>query len=135
VLSGDAIDRSITFVLAGDAAAARDLKACSQDQLLAAQARLGPLLLTRSAVRRVIDALRTAAITPEVAQEWASFVRRGYIAQAVAAPVRPLEIEFDPTDEDKIADSVARLDEIGDVVDGEIDAAELTELTRQLDQS
>ena len=132
MFAGDAVEQSIKSAVAGDPAAVADLKRCSQDELLAAEARTGPLVLTRRAVGRVVDALRSAAITPDAAQAWASFVRRGYLAPGVHGTVRPLEIEFEPAGADQIADAVSRLDEIGDQVDGDIGASELDELARLL---
>lgn len=109
-----------------------DLSGCSQNDLAAAQARVGPLVLAVPAVRRVVDSLRSGTISPEVAQAWASFMRRGYIATGAGGAVRPIDIEFEQAAESEIAEVVARLDEIGDAIDGEIGASELADLARRL---
>lgn len=86
--------------------------------------------LTPSAVRRVLTALRQGTAAPSVVQQWASFVRRGYIAGEL--PVRSITIDYDPQAEDTIADVVSRLDEIGDTVDGEVSSDEIGEMLASL---
>ncbi len=81
---------------------------------------------------RVLRGLLDDAWTPEQAQEWASFVRRGYVAGRSERPVRPLAIDYDDACEEEIAAVVARLDEIGDVVDGEVSASEILDLLQLL---
>jgi hypothetical protein len=41
-------------------------------------------------------------------------------------PIEPLGIEYDPEREEEIADAVARLEEIGDLIDGELPSQEET---------
>lgn len=56
-----------------------------------------------------------------MAQQWASFIRRGYFEnQPSGRGGKPLEIDYDSAYEDAIAEVVSRLDEIGDVVDGDV---------------
>lgn len=80
----------------------------------------------------VLRGLIVRAWPPEQAQSWASFVRRGYIAGRSDRPIRPLDIEYDDACEEEIAAAVSRLDEIGDVVDGEVTTGEVLDLLRLL---
>ena len=90
-----------------------------------------PLVISRSAVVAVLAGLRDASISPQDAQSWASFVRWGHVAPAVG-PIRSLDIEYDPEWELPIADAVSRMDELGDIVDGEITRAEIAILLMDL---
>jgi hypothetical protein len=80
----------------------------------------------------VLKGLRRGTISPEQAQGWASFVRRGYIARSGAGSVRPLDIAYEEAWEDAIAEAVSRLDQIGDVVDGDVTAGEIHDLLQLL---
>jgi len=90
------------------------------------------LVITTKALRRVLTSLQMHRVSPELVQQWASFVRRGYIAGVAHGPVSPLPIEYDLTDEGRIVDTIARLDEIGDDVDGRISAEELASMLSSL---
>jgi len=101
--------------------------------LLEAQAAGRPLIVTREATVIVLRGLLDHRFTPPVVQSWASLIRRGYIARPeVSLPIQPLEIEFDDTCEDAISETVSRLDEIGDVVDGEVNSSEILDLLQLL---
>ena len=90
------------------------------------------VLVTRSGVVAVLEGLLDRAWTPEQAREWASFVRRGYVAGGSDLPIRPIEIDYDDCCEDEISAAVARLDEIGDLVDGEVSTGEILDLLQLL---
>lgn len=53
-------------------------------------------------------------------QRWASFMRRGYIGAGEGGPITPLDIYYQAGYEEEMVEIVGRLDEIGDVVDGEV---------------
>lgn len=78
---------------------------------------LGSMQVTAVAVRRVLLAYVDGRASATAVQKWASFVRRGYVAET-GDPVRPLNIEYSSDSESKIADAVSCLDEIGDLIDG-----------------
>ncbi|MGI8916331.1 MAG: hypothetical protein ACR2JY_21590 [Chloroflexota bacterium] len=88
------------------------------------------LVVTLDAVDGVLRALRDGRVSPQQAQQWASFSRRGYVAGATRGPVGPLRIEYDPLHEDDIVNSISRLDEIGDVIDGEVSDEEINDMLR-----
>ncbi len=92
----------------------------------------GPLLVTRSGAVAVLKGLLEDAWTPEQVQAWASFVRRGYVADRTGHPIRPIDIEYEGAFEEGIAAAMSRLDEIGDQVDGEISTGEILDLLQLL---
>jgi len=106
-------------VVAGDAEALMSLSDVPHDLILDAMAG-ADLVVDAESVGRVLRDLARRTIDGTAAQRWASFVRRGYIANMrKGGVIKPLMIEYDPRHEEAIAEIVARLDEIGDAVDGE----------------
>jgi hypothetical protein len=91
-----------------------------------------PALVARSGAVRVLRGLLEDAWTPEQAQAWASFVRRGYVAGRDLHAIRPLDIDYEDACEEEIAAAVSRLDEIGDLVDGEVSTGEILDLLQLL---
>ena len=90
------------------------------------------LVITTTTICKVLMDLQQHRITAEQAQKWASFVRRGYVAYKQKGPIKPIEIDYDITVEDLIADVISRLDEIGDLIDGTISEEKLKMMIRQL---
>lgn len=86
------------------------------------------LVVEAAGVRRILLALQSGELVPEVAQRWASFVRCGlfYVGHV------PLDIEYEEAYEDAIVEAVSRLDELGDIIDGTIDEEEMAELLARL---
>jgi hypothetical protein len=83
-------------------------------------------LLTRSALSRVLRDLRDGHISADQAQRWASFMRRGYVSTGSGTgPIHPIDIEYE--DEDAIVEPLARLDELGDLIDGTMSDDELND--------
>jgi hypothetical protein len=77
--------------------------------------------LAADAVVDLSRRLQRGEVTGGDAQRWASFVRRGFIAgDGSRLPVTPLLIDYEPEHEDAIVEVIGRLDEIGDVIDGEV---------------
>jgi hypothetical protein len=89
------------------------------------------LVLEPDAVAGVLADLQRGLITTSGAQVWASFVRRGYFSGGLE-PVRPIHIDYDEGKEDAMVEAIARLDELGDDIDGEISNDELNELLATL---
>jgi hypothetical protein len=87
---------------------------------------LPELVLTATAVRKVLLALLQRQVPPNLVQQWASFVQRGYIANlegepvVPSQPVKPIELDYEPAFEDQIAEVISRLEQIGDLIDGEV---------------
>jgi hypothetical protein len=85
------------------------------------------MLVRREAIAQVLRDLAKRAIDGTAAQQWASFVRWGYLEGVQpAGGIKPLAIEYDDAYEDAIVEAVARLDQIGDLVEGDVpDQAEI----------
>ena len=118
----------LTAVVAGDAVALEQMAGSplppNPDE---------PLVLSAEAVVRVLEAFRDDRLDARLAQRWASLMRFGYRDDARApGPVRPVDIDFEQAKEDEIVEAVARLDELGDLVDGELHAPEIDELIAAL---
>jgi hypothetical protein len=124
---------ALDAVLGGDPRAISILASVKHEDLQAATAKSRrPACLARASVVRVLRGLLEDAWTPEQAQTWASFVRRGYFAGRGKHPVRPLDVDYEEAYEQEIAASVSRLDEIGDLVDGDVSTGEVLELLQLL---
>jgi hypothetical protein len=93
---------------------------------------LGELHFTSKALLKVLGQLRRHEVTAGEVQKWASFIRRGYVAGIGGKTVVPLLIEYEPTTEDVIVEVIARLDEIGDAIDGVVSDDEIDMFVRQL---
>jgi hypothetical protein len=111
----DQVD-ALRAVMGGDVGAIGEL-----DHLTLADtaASFGPLRLTRAALCGALTQLRSGRIAPTDAQRWASFMKRGSV---IAGGYR-LNIEWE--DDDQFADVLMRMDELGDVINGTMSAAEI----------
>ncbi|AMS41597.1 MULTISPECIES: hypothetical protein [Aminobacter] len=127
------LEMTITAIVAGDLSGIPVLKAASHADLLDAAARLPQLTIARPALAKVLKSWRSGHCSADVVQQWASFARRGYIAGGVRGAVRPIDIEYDALDENLIVEVIGRLDEIGDIIDGEVDDNEREAMLRILE--
>lgn len=100
--------------------------------LKAAEVLGAPLVVPRTAAIAVVRGLVDGAFAPEAAQAWASFVGAGFVANRSTGPIRPVAIEFEEAWEDAISAAVSRLDEIGDLIDGEVTTGEALDLLQLL---
>ena len=87
-------------------------------------------VVSASGVASVLRQLRAGTVAPEQAQSWASLVRRGWWAHGTYV----IHIDYDESCEDAIADAVGRMDELGDLIDGEISVAETATLLAELER-
>jgi hypothetical protein len=114
----------------GDTDAIEQVRTVAHERMAEVAGSLPPLVLRRVALTRVLSDLRDGVISTEQAQRWASFVRRGYLPRADATAVRPIDIAYE--DEAATVDPLARLDELGDVIDGTMPADELNDWIARL---
>lgn len=123
--------------LGGDPTAVAYLARVDQASLQEAHVSRGKaLVVTRAATVAILRGLLDDRFAPTEVQSWASLMRRGYVADSgQIGPIRPLEIEFEEAWEDGISAAVSRLDEIGDVVDGEVTRGEVLDLLQFLGES
>lgn len=52
-------------------------------------------------------------------------MRWGYRGDSTRGPLKPVYVDYDSLAEEQIVEVIARLDEIGDLVDGEISQSEI----------
>lgn len=90
-----------------------------------------PLVLTTASLRKVLTAFQRHEVSSDLVQQWASFVRWGFLPHDTE-PGRPIAIEYDPPTEDRIVEVIARMDELGDPIDGEIADDELAKMIGSL---
>lgn len=133
-------EQDLRKAVEGDLQAFEKLKKQSHHQLLTYKERLNKLTLKPDAVSLVLKKLKEGKVAPTVVQEWASFVRRGYVAntdlsaiKTKPSAIQAIAIEYDPYHEHEIVDAIARLDEIGNIVDGEVTNNEIDLMLMNLD--
>lgn len=90
------------------------------------------LVVRRPAVAEVVRRYINGSYAEREVQIWASFVRWGSFEIPDSRPIFSLNIEFDPEWEEAIVGVVARLDELGDVIDRTISVEEAKELLHSL---
>jgi hypothetical protein len=125
------IQRALADLLRGDVAAIAALAPFSNAEIADAGDAMR-LELSAAAVVRVLTEHEQGLIADADAQRWAEFMRHGYLRQQHAGPIRELEIDFDAQAEDAIVEALARLDELGDLIDGELRPGEAAELRAAL---
>ncbi len=65
-------------------------------------------------------------------QLWASFVLHGFAEGVGSGPITSIDIEFDEATEQTMVDALVRLDEVGDLIDGEVTHDEIVRLIDSL---
>jgi len=116
----------------GDLSRLVTLLKAEHEQVRCAREQLSEYRLTRAAVLKVLLGLKDGAFSLSAVQEWASFMRCGFVGAPGGAPVQPIEIDWDPDAQDIIADVLSRLDELGDTIDGTVDEHEVNEMIARL---
>ena len=126
------LQQALRAVLRGDVSRIPEIFGADHASLRAEAAALGePLIATRAAVAEVLRGLHDGRLEAVDARRWASFVRHGH-GPGLTEPFRPVDIEYEAEGEDAIVEAIARLTELGDLVDGIIGDEEATELLSAL---
>ncbi len=156
------LPQNLVDAVHGDLRAFSRMQGQSHRDIEQARASLGELVVTAQDVSKVLEVLLKHQVSPEQAQSWAFFIRHGFLGYWQSQPVteqappdgglpgyrlvrvhqavplghdgliRGIDIDFDASMEDSIADTVARLDEIGTSTDGNITGDEIIELLHNL---
>ncbi|MCB4771215.1 hypothetical protein LGR54_21630 [Ancylobacter sp. Lp-2] len=129
----EVLKAAVTAVVAGDMNGLPMVLDASHAELRDAAANLAQLSVSRAALVRVLREWRCGAYNDENVQQWASFIRRGYVAGRNKGAIHPIVIEYDANDEELIARIIGRLDDIGDRIDGFIDKNEQVGMLRALE--
>ncbi|MGM1017314.1 MAG: hypothetical protein ACQEW8_07235 [Actinomycetota bacterium] len=98
------------------------------------QALEGTLVVTAASVASVLQRLDERNVEPGTVQAWASLVRWGLLAGSSDHPAAPIDFEYEGRFEDEIVEVLGRLDELGDVIDGVVSAAEIRRLLDLLEE-
>jgi hypothetical protein len=123
--------QTLVAVVGGDLKAFATLLEQLPARILAQRDLLPELKVTREGILRVLVAMQRNDFSTTLIQQWASFIRRGYFG-SVKGPIRPIDIQHEPPAEDQIVEVIARLDELGDLIDGEITDEELLQMIRSM---
>lgn len=127
------LSEALRRALEGDANALVDISTADHLSVREAARSIGaPLIVTRVAAVSILRGLIDGRFSPAATQAWASFVRRGFVEGTGGGPIRPIDIEFEDAWEDAISAAVSRLDEIGDMIDGEVTTGEALDLLQLL---
>lgn len=122
------VREALARVLDGDAQAVSSLRQFGHAALHNGAAGAEPLVLTRVATVSVLRGLRAGQFSPPEAQRWASFVTHGYLEGTAGGPIRAIPIDYESAWEDAIVEAVSRLDQIGDLIDGEVSDGDVLDL-------
>ena len=118
-------------VLSGDIGAMQKLRSWSSHDLndLAAASEYE---LPARAVVRVLEEYDAGMWPQADVQEWAQLMRWGVLFGPDRSPFPEFVVEYAPDAEDAIIEALARLDELGDIIDGELRPGEAAELCAAL---
>lgn len=122
--------KAVKKLIDGDISQLEVVRDCSQAELEDACGHLH-YELTREAVADVLRRYASGEINAIDAQLWASFVQSGYLEPGRGS-LRPIVIEYQSAHWDSIAEAISRLDQLGNVVDGQMDPDEAIELLTAL---
>ena len=109
--------------LDGDLRSFNLLMQSSDSELSKVAESIGDLILKKEALKAVLEAWRLGRVSESEVQLWASFAKRGYVPP-ISRSFRGFIISYDAQFEDLIATIVARLEELGDDIDGTISGSE-----------
>ena len=121
-------------VLAGGVSDVLELKRFTHNEIQDA-ARSVHLLVRARALETAVQSWRNGDVSDDAINQWASFIRRGYLTGVPPGPIVPLKIAYEQKCEDAMVEVIARLDELGELIDGTVSQEEKEEMLRHLDAS
>ncbi len=124
------ISHVLDTILDGDVEKVDELTSFSAEDV--ASATSGEVVLEATAVARVLQDFRDGRRSAEQVQRWANFVRWGSVPASTGVGLHSVDIAFAPEREDAIATALERLDELGDLIDGQVDSDEIDDLLTNL---
>lgn len=123
----------LEVVVRGDMSRLAKLAHHGHDDLRRAWSKSSHPQLTARTVLNVLVALRRGDVSPKQVHQWAGFLFSGY-SGSTTLPLKPLDFEYDPADEDRISEIIMRLEQMEDAVDGPISLPELDRLISKMEQ-
>ena len=129
-------EKDLQAVIDGNFAAFERLKRQSNQTILENREKLDELILTTGTLAHILNAYWRGELAPEILGEWASFIRWGSFMSPESERIRSVDIniEYDPSFEDEIIEIIGRLDEIGDIIDGEVNKDEVESMLKTIPQ-
>jgi hypothetical protein len=129
----DNLKKAIAAVVEGNISSFSIILAATHSELIEAASKLPQLTVSRDALVRVLNEWLSGRWVADNVQQWASFVRRGYVPGSTTdSGLNPIDIEYDKDDEELIVEIIGRFDEIGDDIDGEVSSMEQKDMLRIL---
>ncbi|MCB1214389.1 MAG: hypothetical protein KDK66_02815 [Deltaproteobacteria bacterium] len=126
----DLISKTLQEVIAGDLSHFDVIQNESHDEVNAASQQIGTLWLNRPSLLRVLIDWEKGKLSQKQVQAWGCLMSCGYIWKN--GSLKEFNIEYDQAHEDAIIEVLARLYELGDIIDGEISAEELQKMKQSL---
>lgn len=117
-----ALKAAVQRAISGDVAALATVSEARRQQVFE-EAGDAKLVVGRESVGHVLRSLGHGEIDGEQARRWALFVWGGFVPVPGSddrEPAKSLPIEWDPEYEEAIAEIISRLEQIGDIIDGDI---------------
>jgi hypothetical protein len=115
----------------GDLAAVRVLESLSRAEVETLASDVELVLSARVLAQVIADYDAGVALKHDV-QRWAEFVRWGHLPGPNGPRISDVDIDFEIEAEDAIVEALARLDELGDIIDGELRPGEAAQLRQAL---
>jgi hypothetical protein len=128
------VSELLKSTLGGDTSAIAKLAALP-DRIIKDASNELDLTLPASSVVTVLRELGATPLSASAAQAWASFIRRGYVSggtSTMSKTRQPITIGYESGREGEIVEALARMDELGDTIDGVIEPAEIDDLVTLL---
>lgn len=123
------VETDLARVVAGDVERLQALKRYSlRDLSLVARSGGDALTLTSATLADVVEGLRARRLEGSAVQLWAAFLRWGLLPDDDRGAAEVIDIAFEAERQDQIVEVLARLDEMGDVVDGVLSDSALEEM-------
>ena len=122
---------ALLAAVSGDLSALNALKPLDRSQV-EEQAEGLQLVLAARVVARVLADYDAGVTRRDEVQRWAEFIRWGHLPGTSGPRLSNLEVYYEPEAEDAIVEAIGRLDELGDIIDGELRPGEAAELRAAL---
>ncbi len=123
------VEADLARVVAGDVERLQALKCYPlRDLSLAARSGGDALTLTSATLAGVVEGLSAGRFKESAVQFWAALLRWGLLPDDDRGAAEVIDIAFEAERQDQIVEVLARLDEMGDVVDGVLSDLELEEM-------
>lgn len=109
----------------GNVSIIKKLKLLDHEKIRNLFKKVAPIIMTKQYIYNALQNFKNGKSKQSDLQEWASFIRRGYLPSPKSTSISPLKIDYQREDEDVIVEVIAKLDQIGDKVDGKISKSDV----------